>query len=836
MRRRRGVRSRPGDPDRHQKCTGPPNRSATLIGLPTGHGSLRGAAEGGAEADSPTRVTRLSTTGRYSTDPLHDPLGTGPPVHSRPMRSDDRPPFPARPGPSRLPPAGCGHRPAVSPRRRWDIRMRCAHRMPWTPRMPPTPRVPWTQRSLWTSWTQTPCTPWTERLPWAQRRILRTPGVPRLWRRVHSRLPSPGSGPAPAPAPAATFASHAMNPGRASRWAAHGPIRHRPGATRCAATAPLLLALLLLPALLGLVLVALTPWLLGPAPVPSVPGTRPLAPTARGAAPLGCPTSHGGGGAVTVTGSGATAHASRPSRPPGASGHGSAGVPRCASGAHARARDGEAARKIRTRWAGEGGRAGQLAARTAEAAPPAGRPAPHGTAVAAPAGQRERERASDEHRRTPDEQREAAPDSPGADEPSVGRAWPVGGPDAGARPEVVRGWDPPSSPYAAGHRGVDLAARPGGTVRAAAAGRVTFAGSVAGRPVLVIELDGTGSPPLRITYEPVRPEVRKGDRVTAGQPVGTLDDGRSHCPSGCLHWGLRRGDRYLDPLSLLPAWMLRGGPSRLLPVFGVPEPHGTAPSDHTSALSPEAERPATPQAGRAPSDPDAGSGSGSGSGFGFGFGFGGNGPGRAATVGGSAHRSGAPTDAPETGGADASRADTEHTGTGLAGGGFAGGGLADAVLAGGGLPDAVVAGGGLADAVLASGGLAHPCLAHAGLAQAGRTGAGRATAHGTADRPPAEWAGHRATAPAHPAARHRRTGVVRGTAPALRTPPELAATGPDAGLPAALSVAGALITAAWWAHHRLHAGPRGPAPSAPHEATGTQEDERGRRRARRQGL
>ncbi|MFF8814879.1 M23 family metallopeptidase [Streptomyces pactum] len=145
------------------------------------------------------------------------------------------------------------------------------------------------------------------------------------------------------------------------------------------------------------------------------------------------------------------------------------------------------------------------------------------------------------------------------------------------RPVVVRGWEPPPQPWAAGHRGVDLAARPGQPVRAAAGGRVVFTGAVAGRGVLSIELDGTGSCPLRTTYEPVRASVRKGDRVSAGQVVGVMAPGPSHCPVGCLHWGLLRADHYLDPLSLLPPWMLRGGPSRLLPVFGIPEPEGDGP-------------------------------------------------------------------------------------------------------------------------------------------------------------------------------------------------------------------------------------------------------------------
>ncbi|WP_435879429.1 murein hydrolase activator EnvC family protein [Streptomyces tirandamycinicus] len=152
--------------------------------------------------------------------------------------------------------------------------------------------------------------------------------------------------------------------------------------------------------------------------------------------------------------------------------------------------------------------------------------------------------------------------------------WPVGPP----RPSVVRGWAPPPSPYGRGHRGVDLAAPPGTEVRAAAPGRVSFAGPVAGRGVLSIELTGTGGLPLRTTYEPVRPLVRPGALVSEGQVVAVVAEGSSHCPPGCLHWGLRRGDEYLDPLSLLPASALRRGPSRLLPVFGVPGPP-TAPGE-----------------------------------------------------------------------------------------------------------------------------------------------------------------------------------------------------------------------------------------------------------------
>ncbi|MYR91984.1 M23 family peptidase, partial [Streptomyces sp. SID685] len=41
-----------------------------------------------------------------------------------------------------------------------------------------------------------------------------------------------------------------------------------------------------------------------------------------------------------------------------------------------------------------------------------------------------------------------------------------------------------------------------------------------------------------------------------------------HCgASTCVHWGLLRGGTYLNPLSLLPPWLLGRGPSRLLPVL-----------------------------------------------------------------------------------------------------------------------------------------------------------------------------------------------------------------------------------------------------------------------------
>jgi murein DD-endopeptidase MepM/ murein hydrolase activator NlpD len=122
---------------------------------------------------------------------------------------------------------------------------------------------------------------------------------------------------------------------------------------------------------------------------------------------------------------------------------------------------------------------------------------------------------------------------------------------------VVRPFEPPPSPYAAGHRGVDLAAPAGSAVHAAADGVVRFAGPVAGRGVLVIaHADG-----ITTEYEPVRPLVRAGARVAGGQVVARVAGRHAGCAASCLHWGARRGGAYLDPMSLLRPL----GPVVLLP-------------------------------------------------------------------------------------------------------------------------------------------------------------------------------------------------------------------------------------------------------------------------------
>ncbi len=131
----------------------------------------------------------------------------------------------------------------------------------------------------------------------------------------------------------------------------------------------------------------------------------------------------------------------------------------------------------------------------------------------------------------------------GAPSPDGRLSWPLS-----PAPSVTRYFDAPETPYGPGHRGVDLAAPPGANVLAAAEGVVMFAGPVAGRGVVSIDHDGG----LSTTYEPVASSVAAGDQVFRGQVLGTLAAGHPGCPeAACLHFGVRRGEEYVDPLTLI---------------------------------------------------------------------------------------------------------------------------------------------------------------------------------------------------------------------------------------------------------------------------------------------
>jgi murein DD-endopeptidase MepM/ murein hydrolase activator NlpD len=152
--------------------------------------------------------------------------------------------------------------------------------------------------------------------------------------------------------------------------------------------------------------------------------------------------------------------------------------------------------------------------------------------------------------------------------------WPLSPP-----PTVVRGYDAPDPDWQPGHRGVDLAGQVGDPVLAIGRGRVSFAGRIAGLSIVVV---GHGA--LRSTYQPVLPQVRVGARVGAGDRIGTLEVTGSHClPAACLHLGLRRGEAYLDPLSLYGP-----RPVRLLPLGSLP------PSPLQTSHLPHTPRPPSP--------------------------------------------------------------------------------------------------------------------------------------------------------------------------------------------------------------------------------------------------
>ena len=172
----------------------------------------------------------------------------------------------------------------------------------------------------------------------------------------------------------------------------------------------------------------------------------------------------------------------------------------------------------------------------------------------------------------------------GSSLPVGGFGWPLGG-----LPRVDRPFAAPTTAYGPGHRGVDLRAPIGAPIHSAGAGRVAYAGLLAGRGVVVVMHAGG----LRTTYEPVEPVVAVGSHVGRGGLLGHLTRGHASCRTGttCLHWGLIRGQTYLDPLALV-----RPTKVRLLPVVNQSRTSratssarafagGLVPRRHSSGLS-----------------------------------------------------------------------------------------------------------------------------------------------------------------------------------------------------------------------------------------------------------
>ena len=148
----------------------------------------------------------------------------------------------------------------------------------------------------------------------------------------------------------------------------------------------------------------------------------------------------------------------------------------------------------------------------------------------------------------------ARAEAPGAGDVPVaatGLARPVRG-------EVVARFDAPTR-YGAGHRGVDLRAAPGTEVVAPAGGTVTFAGTVVGHRWVTVDHGA-----LRSTVGPLTTiGVRAGDVVAMGAGLGT--SGRAH-GLAAVHWSVRRGDTYVDPLAAV-----RPRTATLLPTDAAPD-------------------------------------------------------------------------------------------------------------------------------------------------------------------------------------------------------------------------------------------------------------------------
>ncbi|PLS27258.1 M23 family metallopeptidase [Bifidobacterium parmae] len=106
-------------------------------------------------------------------------------------------------------------------------------------------------------------------------------------------------------------------------------------------------------------------------------------------------------------------------------------------------------------------------------------------------------------------------------------------------------FDGPAQPWLAGHRGVDLAAGEHDELLAPADGVVTFTGTVAGKQVVSIRHRD-----LTLTFEPAVTALDTGAQVVRDEPFGEVGAHSDHCDGACLHWGVRRGDDYLDPEAL----------------------------------------------------------------------------------------------------------------------------------------------------------------------------------------------------------------------------------------------------------------------------------------------
>jgi murein DD-endopeptidase MepM/ murein hydrolase activator NlpD len=113
---------------------------------------------------------------------------------------------------------------------------------------------------------------------------------------------------------------------------------------------------------------------------------------------------------------------------------------------------------------------------------------------------------------------------------------------------IVREFRAPAHRYGPGHRGLDFAVEPVAAVRAAGAGRVTFAGRIDQAWYVTVD-HGDG---IATTYSYLSEvHVVRGDVVSRGQMVGSAGGiGMAHDGS-VMHFGLRVDGVHRDPRLLL---------------------------------------------------------------------------------------------------------------------------------------------------------------------------------------------------------------------------------------------------------------------------------------------
>lgn len=126
---------------------------------------------------------------------------------------------------------------------------------------------------------------------------------------------------------------------------------------------------------------------------------------------------------------------------------------------------------------------------------------------------------------------------------------------------VVVPFEPPSSNFGPGHRGIDYRVPEGTAVRAAGAGVVLFAGLVAG--IQAVTIDHPGG--LQTTYSQLGSiEVTAGTGVRTGQHIGRTGTAHASGEPG-LHFGVKLEGSYVDPRDFMVAFD-PGAAIRLAPV------------------------------------------------------------------------------------------------------------------------------------------------------------------------------------------------------------------------------------------------------------------------------